>query len=198
MKIIIIGGTGTIGKAVINELSPRHEIICVGQSHGDIQVDISDITSIQSMYAKVNDFDAVILTTGKVHFGDLKEMQAKEYEIGLKNKLMGQINVVLEGMKKINNNGSFTLTSGIINRDPIQLGTSAAMVNGALDAFVKSAAIEMPKGIRINCVSPTVVTESLDKYAPFFRGFEPASAERTALAYAKSVEGLQTGQVICL
>jgi len=195
MKIIVIGGTGTIGKAIVEELSPRNEVISVGYKNGDIQVDIASKKSIDAMYKKINNIDAVVLATGKVHFGTLTEMGENDYEIGLANKLMGQVNVVLAGLHHINDNGSFTLTSGILNRDPIRCGSSAAMVNGALDGFVKSAAIEMPKGIRLNCVSPTVITEAMEDYAPYFRGYESVSAARAALAYSKSIEGSQTGQV---
>lgn len=198
MRIVVIGATGTIGKAIVEELSPRHHIISAGYKNGDIQVDITSKQSIDAMYKKLNNVDAVVLATGKVHFGALTDMEENDYEIGLADKLMGQVNVVLIGLQYINDNGSFTLTSGILNRDPIQYGSSAAMVNGALDGFVKSAAIEMPRGIRINCVSPTVISEALHNYAPYFRGYEPVSAARAALAYSKSIEGLQTGQVYCV
>jgi NAD(P)-dependent dehydrogenase (short-subunit alcohol dehydrogenase family) len=195
MRIIIIGGTGTIGKAVANELAPRHEVIVVGHKQGNITVDIQDTSSIEEMYKKVGQFDAVISTIGNVHFGVLEEMTPEKYRIGLDNKLMGQVNLVLIGQNYISDNGSFTLTSGILSHDPIRFGTSASMVNGALDSFVKAAAIELQRGIRINIVSPTVITESLQDYAPYFRGFESVSAARAALAYSKSVEGLQTGKV---
>lgn len=195
MKIVVIGATGTIGKAIVKELSLRHEVVSVGYNSGDIQVDITSKKSIDNLYEQISKIDAVVLATGKVHFGALKDMSEKEYEIGLASKLMGQVNVVLAGLKYLNNHGSFTLTSGILNRDPIRYGSSAAMVNGALDGFIKGAAIEMPRGIRINCVSPTVITEAMENYAPYFRGYESVSAARAALAYSKSVEGLQTGQV---
>lgn len=195
MKIIVIGGTGLIGKAAVKELSQRHSIITVGHKNGDLQCDITDPKSIENMYKKAGKIDAVVATTGKVHFGPFAQMTADLYKIGLQSKLMGQINLVLLGLANLNDQGSFTLTSGILNIDPIAQGSSAAMVNGALDAFVKAAALEMPRGIRINIVSPTVLTEALDTYAPYFRGYESVSAERVGLAYSKSVEGLQTGQV---
>jgi NAD(P)-dependent dehydrogenase (short-subunit alcohol dehydrogenase family) len=195
MKIIVVGGTGTIGKAIVTELKERHEVITAGFSHGDLHVDITQAASIKKMYESVGEFDALISATGKVHFGDLSEMTEKEYHLGLNNKLMGQVNLVLLGCHYIQDSGSFTLTSGILSHDPIRFGSSASMVNGALDSFVQSAAIEMPRGIRINVVSPTVLTESMDAYAGYFRGFEPVPAARVALAYSKSVEGLQTGQV---
>ena len=146
------------------------------------------------MYQQVKNIDAVVLAAGNVHFGALTEMTQKEYAIGLNHKLMGQVNVVLQGLKYVNEKGSFTLTSGILSRDPIQYGSSASMVNGAIDAFVKSAALELPRGLRINSVSPTVVTESMSDYGPYFRGFESVPTTRVALAYSKSVEGAQTGQ----
>jgi NAD(P)-dependent dehydrogenase (short-subunit alcohol dehydrogenase family) len=195
MRIIIIGATGTIGQAVTKELAQRHDIIPVSYQHSDITVDISNNESIIKMYQAVGPFDAVIATTGKVHFGALTEMTAEQYNLGLQNKLMGQVNLVLQGLSYINPHGSFTLTSGILNHDPIRLGSSAAMVNGALDGFVKSAALEMPKHVRINAVSPTVLTESLDKYGAAFRGFVSVAASDVALAFSKSVEGAQTGQI---
>ena len=195
MRVLVIGGSGTIGRAIVKELSARHEVIIAGRTSGDIQVDIEDIESIKKMYAQVTNLDAVVMATGKVHFGKLAEMNNNNYAIGLNNKLMGQVNLGLEGMKYLSDGGSFTLTSGILNRDPIVLGSSAAMVNGALDGFVKHAAIELPRGLRINIVSPTVITEAMEGYGPFFRGFKPVAAEEAALAYSRSVEGAQTGQV---
>lgn len=194
MKIIVVGGTGAVGQAVVNELKKDHSLIVVGRERGDIQVDITDKNSIEAMYKAVGKFDAVVATAGKLHFGPLEEFTAEQYNIGLQNKLMGQVNLVLLGLKHINDRGSFTLTSGILSHDPIKFGSSAAMVNGALDAFVKSAAIEMPRNIRINSVSPTVLTESLDTFADYFKGFESAPGARVALAYRKSVDGAQTGQ----
>ncbi len=195
MKIIVIGGTGTIGKAVVTELAKRHTVIIAGHTHGDVKVDIKDVKSIETMYKSIGQFDAVVSTVGKVHFGDFAEMKSEHYLIGLNDKLMGQVNLMLAGMPYIADKGSFTLTSGILSCDPIRYGSSASMVNGAIDSFVKAVSIEMPRGIRINAVSPTVVAESMASYGDYFHGFEPAPAVRVALAYSKSVEGLQTGQV---
>jgi|SRR5579885_567529 NAD(P)-dependent dehydrogenase (short-subunit alcohol dehydrogenase family) len=195
MKIIVVGGTGTIGKAVVAELSKRHTIVVAGYSHGDVKVDIKDIKSIESMYQSVGKFDAVVSTAGKVHFGDFKEMTPENYLVGLNDKLMGQVNLVLAGLKYINEGGSFTLTSGILSRDPIRYGSSASMVNGAIDSFVIASAIEMPRMLRINSISPTIVSESMSAYGDYFHGFEPAPAARVAIAYSKSVEGAQTGQI---
>ncbi|OJX94193.1 MAG: short chain dehydrogenase, partial [Legionella sp. 40-6] len=160
MRILIIGGTGTIGQSIGAELSKRHEIIVAGYRQGEVQVDIADKTSIEKMYQTVGKIDAVIATTGKVHFGAFPDITAEQYAFGLNNKLMGQVNLVTIGLNYVHDQGSFTLTSGIINRDPIRCGASAAMVNGAIDSFVTAAAIEMPRRLRINAVSPTVVTES--------------------------------------
>lgn len=195
MKIIIVGGTGTIGSAVVKELAARHDVVIAGQKNGDVQLDIKSGESIEKMYQSVKPFDAVISTVGSLHFAPMSEMTAEHFFIGLNDKLMGQVNLVIHGLKYINDNGSFTLTSGILSCDPIRNGSSASMVNAAIDGFVIGAAIEMPRGVRINSVSPTVLTESLDKYGDYFHGFESIPAQRLAKAYSKSVEGAQTGQV---
>jgi NAD(P)-dependent dehydrogenase (short-subunit alcohol dehydrogenase family) len=195
MKIIVIGGKGTIGSAVVKELSSRHEILIAGRKNGDLTCDITSEESIRHMFMQAGKFDALVATTGTVHFEDLSKMNLAKYHIGLKDKLMGQVSLVLIGLEYIQDKGSFTLTSGVLSHDPIRTGSSASMVNSAVDGFVRGAAIEMPRQIRINAVSPTVIVESMDMYGSYFRGFDPIPVAKVALAYSKSVEGLQTGQI---
>lgn len=195
MKVVIIGASGTIGQAVVDELSPRHEIVKVGRKSGDVNVDITSTESITKMYEEIGSFDALVATTGNVHFGDFNQMSEQDYYVGIKDKLMGQVNLVLIGKKYINEAGSFTLTSGVVSHDPIKYGSSASMVNAAIDGFVIGAAIELTKGIRLNSVSPGVVLESMNSYGDFFRGHEPVPVTRVALAFSKSVEGLLSGKV---
>ncbi|GIO30686.1 MULTISPECIES: short chain dehydrogenase [Paenibacillus] len=194
MKIIVVGAHGTLGKAICDELSPRHDIVSAGRSKGDVTVDIMSPESIKAMYEKVGSVDAVVCAAGDAYFGRLEELTPEHNEIAVQSKLKGQINLVLIGKDYVNDRGSFTLTTGIIMDDPILGGISSAMAGGAVRAFVQAAAIELPRGIRINDVSPNVLEESMDSYAPFFPGFEPVPAARAAKAYRKSVEGAQTGQ----
>lgn len=194
-RIVVIGATGTLGHAVTAELKARHEVIEVGATRGQYQVDSTDPASIERLFQKIGKVDGVVTTTGKLHFGPLADMTVEKFWIGLRDKLMGQINVVLGAQQYVNDGGSFTLTSGIVGDEPIREGANATTVNLALEGFVRGAAIELPRGIRINVVSPTVLTESLESYAPYFRGFEAVTAQRAALAYLRSVEGAQTGRV---
>jgi NAD(P)-dependent dehydrogenase (short-subunit alcohol dehydrogenase family) len=157
---------------------------------------VLDEASIHAMFKHAGKIDAIVSTTGHTHFGPVDTMTAEQFRSGLDDKLMGQINVALIGQHHLNDAGSITLTSGVTNRDVIRQGANAAAVNGALDAFVKSAAIEMPRGLRINVVSPGLLEESATKYDGFFPGHEPVSSHRVGIAYAKSVEGALTGQVI--
>jgi len=196
MKILLIGAGGTIGSAVDKELSQRHEVIRIGRNSGDLQVDISDSASIRQLFEQTGKFDALICAAGNVTFAPLSEMSEESFALGLKDKLMGQVNLLLIGREFANDGASFTFTTGVLSHDPIRSGASAALVNGALDSFVRAAAIELPRGLRVNSVSPTVLTEALGKYAPYFRGFKSVPAADVALAYAKSVEGLQTGQTL--
>jgi NAD(P)-dependent dehydrogenase (short-subunit alcohol dehydrogenase family) len=195
MKILIVGATGTIGRFVTAALSERHEIVKAGSKSGDVQVDIKESGSIRKLFGTVGKVDAVVSTVGKVHFGAFAEMTEAEIGIGLKDKLMGQVNLVLIGRDYVNDGGSFTLTSGVLSHDPIRLGAGASLVNGALDSFVRAAAIELPRGLRINAVSPGVLEESLPSYGPYFRGHDAVPGSRVANAYVKSVEGALTGQV---
>lgn len=195
MKIILIGASGTIGKAVDVALSERHEIVRVNRNSGDFRVDIADRTSIERLYGQIGSFDALISTAGRVHFGPLDQFTPEHFEIGLRDKLMGQVNLVMLGLDHVRDGGSFTLTTGLLNFDPIPDGVSAAMVNGGVEGFARGAAIAMGRGLRINVVSPTVIEESLPTYGPFFRGIKAVAASEAALGYVRSVEGAQTGRV---
>ena len=109
MKIVIIGASGTIGRAVVDELSPRHEMIKVGRKSGDVNVDITSAESITKMYEAIGAFDALISTTGNVHFGDFNQMSEQDFYVAIKDKLMGQVNLVLIGIKLYQRCGVFYL-----------------------------------------------------------------------------------------
>jgi NAD(P)-dependent dehydrogenase (short-subunit alcohol dehydrogenase family) len=196
MRILIVGTAGNVGKAAVAELKPRHEVITAGRSSGDVRVDLLDAASISAMYEKLGKLDAVVACAGHAYYGPLATMTETQFMVGLSDKLMGQVNLVLLGTRHVNDRGSFTLTSGVVDRDPVLKAANAATVNAALKGFVTSAAIELERGIRINVVSPGLLQESAKKYEGLFPGHEAVSSARVGLAYAKSVEGAITGQVI--
>lgn len=195
MRVLVVGASGTVGKAAVSQLSRRHQIVTAGRSGADVSVDLMNEASVRQMYVGLGTIDAVVACAGHAHFGPVTAMTPVEFRKGLDDKLMGQIHLVLLGLSHISDGGSFTLTSGILDRDPVRAGANAAAVNGAIGAFVRSAAIEMPRGIRINAVSPGLLEESAQKYDGFFPGHQPVSSARVGLAYVKSVEGGLTGQV---
>jgi NAD(P)-dependent dehydrogenase (short-subunit alcohol dehydrogenase family) len=195
MRILIVGASGDVGQAAAKALSGRHEIITAGRNSGDVRVDIADRGSIDAMYRTIGKVDAVVSTTGSVHFGPLTEFTEAQFMLGLGHKVMGQVNLVLAGLQHVTDGGSFTLTSGVLDRDPIRMGAGAAMANGALGGFVVGAAIEMPRWLRLNVVSPGMLETSQERYGSWFPGHVPVPAERVGLAYAKSVEGALTGKV---
>ncbi|SHG18980.1 short chain dehydrogenase [Ornithinibacillus halophilus] len=195
MKILIVGASGTIGSEVTKVLEDNNnEIIRAGRNGADVTVDHTSEESIKKMYETVGKVDAVINVSGGANFASISEMTPELNQRGIDSKLKGQINLVLLGKDYVNDGGSFTLTTGVMMDDPIPLGASAAMANGGVRSFVKAASIEMPRGIRINSVSPNIVEESWERLGGFFAGFNPVPAKRVALAYKKSVEGAQTGQ----
>ncbi|MEJ5062235.1 short chain dehydrogenase [Erwinia sp. MYb375] len=194
MKILVIGASGTVGQGIVQALGRDHQIIRVGKTRGDFQVDLTCEESVKALFAQTGKVDAVISAAGGVHFGPLAEMSSDQFNSGLQDKLMGQVRLVLIGKAFVNPGGSFTLTTGILAQQPIRTGVNATAVNAALEGFVLAAASEL-HGLRINAVSPTVLTESLESYGPFFPGFESAPASRVALAYRRSVEGIDNGRV---
>lgn len=196
MRILLIGATGTIGRAVADALGGRHDLVLASRRAPDAPVDIADPRSVRALYARVGRVDAVVSAAGQAAFKPLAALADDDFAFSLGNKLMGQVNLVRLGLAAdaVTDGGSFTLTSGVLAHQP-EPGTAAiSLVNGGLESFARAAALEAPRGIRVNVVSPPWVTETLQALGRPLEGGLPAAA--VARAYVRSVEGTETGQVI--
>ncbi len=194
MKIILVGATGTIGKGITAVLEKDHRIVKVGNRSGDFQVDLGSSRSIEALYDRVGDFDAVISAAGAARFGPLDGLTEEDFVFSAANKLMGQVNLVRLGLSRIHAGGSFTLTSGVLAQDPMPGSAAISMVNAGLEGFVRAAALEAKQGVRVNVVSPIWVSETLEAMGK--SGAEGLPAAKTALAYRAAVEGDASGQVL--
>jgi len=196
MKILIIGGKGTIGKKVCAHLSIKHEIIIAGRTSGDVIVDISDNKSIKAMFDSIGKLDAIVCIAGEAKWAAFDSLTEADFYIGLKSKLMGQVNLVRIGQDYLKPGGSITLTTGVLADYPVVLTSSAAMVNGGIHSFVKAVSLELKNGMRINAVSPGLVEDAAEKYGEYFAGHRAVSMDKVTEAYGKSVEGKMTGEII--
>jgi NAD(P)-dependent dehydrogenase (short-subunit alcohol dehydrogenase family) len=196
MKILIVGGNGTIGTPVSRQFAKNHEVIVAGRSAGDVTVDMTDSQSIQAMFDAVGQVDAIVCIAGEAKWAAFEEMTEEDFYIGLKSKLMGQVNLVRLGYKYLNNEGSITLSTGILADHPVELTTSAAMVNGGIHSFVKAACLELKRGIRINVVASGVVEDAAEKYEAYFPGHNPMPMWKVVNGYVKSVLGKGTGEIL--
>ncbi|MBI5836815.1 MAG: short chain dehydrogenase [Candidatus Eisenbacteria bacterium] len=194
MRVLVVGATGLIGGAVVEALRPRHEVVAVSRSKAALAVDLDDPGSITRMYQAAGRVDAVVSAAGLGTFGPLADLTDADFLAGLGNKLMGQVNLVRRGAGFVNDGGSFTLTSGVLSRRPMQGSAAISMANAGLEGFARAAALELPRGIRINVVSPGWVAETLKAM-----GMDPSKgtpASEVARAYLSCVEGSATGQVL--
>lgn len=198
MKILLIGANGALGHAVQDLLAERgHDLVTASRHSSDITVDISDSESVRAMFDRFENgaIDAVASAAGPVPWGPLEALTLRDVRGGLEGKVVSQIDLVLQGIGKVTVGGSFTLITGVLARTPIRAGAIASLANGALEAFVRAAALELPKNQRINAVSPTVFDESLELYGDLFAGFDSVPVRRAANAYVRSIEGGNTGQI---
>lgn len=192
MRIIVIGATGTIGRAVADALSVNHTVIAASRS-GDVRVDIADPASIRALFAATGRVDAVVSAAGSARFRPIGELTDDDFAFSLANKLMGQVNVVREALSHVNDGGSITVTSGVLGLHPTPGSGAVSLVNAGLEGFARAAALEAPRGIRVNVVSPPWITETLRKLGmPPEGGLDAADA---AKVYVQSVEGTDTSVV---
>lgn len=194
MRIIVVGATGTIGRAVAKLLLTEHNVVKAASKSGDFRVDITSQDSLEQLFQSVGSFDALVCAAGVARFAPLHELSDEDFQLGLTSKLMGQVNLVRLGMSHINDNGSFTLTSGVLSQQPMPGSSSISMINAGIEGFVRAAALELPRGIRINAVSPPWVMETLEALGMDTSIGMPA--EKVAQAYRSSVTGTRSGLII--
>lgn len=196
-KIILIGAKGKMGQAALSGLG-AHTVITASRSGDgcDHQVDITNEASLRSLFEAVGEFDAVVNTVGVCEYAPFTEMTPEQWMTTVLSKQMGQINLVRIGQEYIADNGSFTLITGILNVKPIPFAIADAVTSGAIDTFTKVVAFEMPRGIRVNTISPTVLTEAWDVYGEMMPGFEPVPSKLVGKAFERAVDGFITGQVL--
>ena len=197
MKIVVIGASGDVGRSVVDELARegKHDVIRVGRTRGDHQVDITRDDSVSALFEQIGPVNAIVVAAGNVILAPIEKMTAADFHQGLQDKLLSQVRVALIGQHYLSDGGSMTLTSGIAVDDPIAQGAHAAASNAGIEGFVRAAACDFRRGIRINAVSPTVLIESMDRFGPFFPGHEGVPAKSVAMAYRRSVEGVHSGRV---
>lgn len=193
MKIIVIGASGTIGREIVDALS-GHEVIAVSRNGSEITADIRDVASLRAMYAKVGKVDAIVSAAGSGAWKPLAELTDDDFAASLGYKLMGQVNVIRYGFDALNDGGSITVTSGILSKSPMEGSAAISLVNSGLEGFVRAAALEAPRGIRVNVVSPPWVSETLVEMGQDPSGGLPSAV--VARAYVQSIEGTQTGATI--
>ncbi|MBU0971064.1 MAG: short chain dehydrogenase [Proteobacteria bacterium] len=196
MKILIVGGNGTIGKKVSAHFSKKHEVIVAGRRSGDVNLDMADGNSIKALFEKIGKVDAIVCTAGEAKWANFDAMTEADFYIGIKSKLMGQVNLVRIGKDYMNPGGSFTLSTGILADHPVRMTTSAAMVNGAIHSFVKAVCLELENNIRINVVSSGLVEDAVEHYEAYFPGHNPIPMKKVVNGFVKSVEGAATGEII--
>ena len=194
MKVVVIGATGTIGRAVADALAGEHEVVRVARTEGDFTADIEDGASLAALFGAVGPVDAVVCCAGRASFKPLEQLAEPDFHLGLNSKLMGQVNLVRLGLDAVRDRGSFTLTSGILARTPMKGSAAISLVNAGLEGFVRAAALEAPRGIRVNVVAPPWITDTLRAL-----GMEAPGAitpEAAARLYVRSVTGSESGATI--
>ncbi|WP_370936973.1 short chain dehydrogenase [Amycolatopsis sp. cg13] len=197
MKILVVGGAGTIGRRLVPELRSRgHEVVVAGRTSGEVRVDLAEPETIAAMYRAVGAVEAVVSIAAHGALDEFATLTSAELHENLRAKFYGQVELVLQGQHHAADGASFTLTSGIFADQAWPHVTGGGVISGALHSFVLSAAIELPRGMRVNAVSPTLIGDSVDAFSEHFPGMRPVPMDEVVRHYLNCVESDITGTVV--
>lgn len=196
MRILLVGGAGTIGHRLRPALETGHEILVAGRSSGDVRVDITSAEAIERMYQQTPGIDAVVGIAASGALDDFATLTGSRLHENMKGKFYGQVDLVLIGQRYVRPGGSFTLTSGIFADEPAKSVTAGGVISGALHSFVLSAALELRGRFRVNCISPTMVSDSVDALSAHFPGLSVVPMDELVRHYVHVIEGDETGRII--
>lgn len=197
MKLVVVGGAGTIGRRLVPALRARgHDVVVAGRTSGDLHVDLASHATIEAMYRAAGPVDGVVGIAAHGALDEFGELTPDALYENMRAKFFGQADLVLTGQHHCTDGASFTLTSGVFADEAWPHVTGGGVISGALHSFALSAAIELPRGMRINVVSPTLVGDSADAFAGHFPGMRPVPVDELVGHYLDCVEGDGTGRVI--
>lgn len=172
MNVVVIGATGTIGTAVTAALRDRgHHVVPVSRK-SEIQLDIA---RPDRLFSTVADVDAVVCCAASGKLVPIDAGTDEEFLTGLETKLLGQVRLLRLAVRHLPDGGSVTLTGGTFVA-PTPGSAFGALTNSGLEAFVRAAAVELPRGLRVNVISPGWV------------GDDATPATVVAGAYVQAVE----------
>ncbi|MGF6607331.1 NAD(P)-dependent dehydrogenase (short-subunit alcohol dehydrogenase family) [Paraburkholderia sp. WSM4175] len=194
MRILVVGATGLLGSHIVRLLATEHDVVGASRKGSELHVDLSDKSSIEAMFAQSGSFDAIVCAAGSAKFAPLAALGDEDFSFSLANKLMGQVNLVRCGVDHVSQGGSFTLTSGVLAQQPMEGSAAVSIVNAGVEAFARSAALELRGKARVNVVSPGWVAETLESM-----GRDPSQgvpAEIVAEAYKRTLGGSASGEVV--
>ena len=191
MKIAVLGASGKIGSQVVEQLSTRgHEVISIGARSGDHKVDYTDAAAVEAMLELIAPLDAIVVSVGgDSAFKPYNTLTDEDFLLAAERKLVAQFRIVRLAEKYVRDNGSVTLTSGFLSHYPNPHSIATGPFNAAIDTFVQQSAEHLPRGLRVNVVSPAPVVEP-DQVKEGL-----VSAAQVAEFFVESIEGQATGTV---
>lgn len=197
--VMVVGGTSGIGLAVARHVAHEGaEVTLVGRDSERLRRaadeiggarqcigDLHDSASFTVLFDALPDIDHLVITAGTASLKTLRESTPDDLRRAVEERLVGPLSIVRAALDRLRPTGSIALTSGLLAERPIRTGAILAGAVAAIEAIVRSLALELAP-IRVNAVSPGLVdTPLLDSF------FGDTKTE----ALASAAAALPTGRI---
>ena len=160
MRAVFLGGSSGIGLATARRaVAAGWDVVIASRDPGRadvdaerIAVDVTDAAAVRETFAALGPVDHLVSSTVARAGGPAKELDLEVARHAFEAKLWGPFAAIQAADVR----GSIVLVSGVAATTPMRGGSATAAVNGAVEALVRTLAVELAP-VRVNAVSPGIV-----------------------------------------
>ena len=165
-KVLIIGGTKGIGRAIVSELIERHEVVCLSRNiseftHNNYKHVKFDV--LNDEFPEIESLDTLIYCPGTINLKPISTLTLDDFRNDFELNVIGAVKAIKKylNLLKKSENPSILLFSTVATKLGMPYHSSVSVSKSGIDGLVKTLGAELAPKIRINAIAPTITNTDL-------------------------------------
>jgi 3-oxoacyl-[acyl-carrier protein] reductase len=165
-KIIIIGGSKGIGKAITESLLNEHKVINISRTSPDFQhSNLSHFSCdvLTDELPQIEEADGLIYCPGSINLKPFNRLSIDDFKTDFEINVIGAVKCIQTYTKALStsDSASIVLFSTVATKLGMPFHASIATAKSAVEGLTKSVAADLAPKIRVNAIAPTITDTEL-------------------------------------